>query len=149
MEERLIGANTLKEVFPELPGPEKFEGLLESFTEKTDRFAVLVLRIDDFDKTLDHLGENITSSLVLSVARIIDRMSKTIPMIWGRLSQEDFGCLCRDMDETSGLELAKEIQNHVRTKLAAHEYPREIEFVNELPLTTTGKLIRRELRKIA
>ena len=42
--------------------------------------------------------------------------------------------------------LAAEIQQHVRTRLSAHEYPREIEFVDELPLTTTGKVIRRLLR---
>jgi acetyl-CoA synthetase len=30
-----------------------------------------------------------------------------------------------------------------------HEYPREIEFVDALPLTTTGKVIRRELREKA
>jgi acetyl-CoA synthetase len=27
-----------------------------------------------------------------------------------------------------------------------HEYPREVEFIDALPLTTTGKVIRRELR---
>ena len=43
-------------------------------------------------------------------------------------------------------ELAAEIQAHVRTRLSAHEYPREIAFVDELPLTTTGKVIRRLLR---
>jgi acetyl-CoA synthetase len=42
--------------------------------------------------------------------------------------------------------LAREIQTHVKTRLAAHEYPREIAFVDELPMTTTGKIIRRELR---
>ncbi len=42
--------------------------------------------------------------------------------------------------------LAREIQNYVRTKLAAHEYPRHVAFVTELPMTTTGKIIRRELR---
>ena len=42
--------------------------------------------------------------------------------------------------------LARDIQAHVKTRLAAHEYPREIAFVSELPLTTTGKIIRRELR---
>jgi acetyl-CoA synthetase len=42
--------------------------------------------------------------------------------------------------------LKKELQNHVKRHLAAHEYPREIYFVPELPLTTTGKIIRRELR---
>jgi acetyl-CoA synthetase len=42
--------------------------------------------------------------------------------------------------------LAQAIQVHVRARLAAHEYPREIEFVAELPLTATGKIVRRELR---
>jgi acetyl-CoA synthetase len=43
--------------------------------------------------------------------------------------------------------LAREIQQHVKVRLAAHEYPRQIEFVDCLPLTTTGKIIRRELRE--
>jgi len=43
-------------------------------------------------------------------------------------------------------DLAAAIAGHVRTHLAAHEYPREIDFVDELPMTTTGKIIRRELR---
>ena len=33
-----------------------------------------------------------------------------------------------------------------KTKLAEHEYPRIIEFVNDLPMTTTGKIIRKTLR---
>ena len=43
-------------------------------------------------------------------------------------------------------DLAAEISAFVRTRLSAHEYPREIAFVDALPLTTTGKIIRRELR---
>lgn len=46
-------------------------------------------------------------------------------------------------------DLAREIQEHVRKRLSAHEYPREIEFVDALPLTTTGKVIRRLLREQA
>jgi acetyl-CoA synthetase len=42
--------------------------------------------------------------------------------------------------------LKKEIADFVKARLSAHEYPREIEFVTELPMTTTGKIIRRELR---
>ena len=42
--------------------------------------------------------------------------------------------------------LARAIQDHVRTRLAAHEYPREVEFIDALPLTATGKIMRRELR---
>ncbi len=42
--------------------------------------------------------------------------------------------------------LAVEIQDFVRTKLSAHEYPREVAFIDSLPMTTTGKVIRRLLR---
>lgn len=43
-------------------------------------------------------------------------------------------------------ELAKQIQSYVRERLSAHAFPREIAFRTELPLTTSGKIIRRELR---
>ncbi|HBY98819.1 MAG TPA: AMP-dependent synthetase [Chloroflexi bacterium] len=46
-----------------------------------------------------------------------------------------------------GEELARSIQDFVKTRLAAHEYPREIAFVESLPMTATGKIMRRELRK--
>lgn len=43
-------------------------------------------------------------------------------------------------------DLADEIRQHVRSRLAAYEYPREVEFLDELPTTTTGKVRRRDLR---
>jgi acetyl-CoA synthetase len=43
-------------------------------------------------------------------------------------------------------ELAREIQDFVKVKLAAHEYPRHVEFTETLPMTATGKVLRRELR---
>ena len=43
--------------------------------------------------------------------------------------------------------LADEISQSVRTRLAAYEYPRIVEFIAELPLTTTGKVRRNELRQ--
>jgi len=43
--------------------------------------------------------------------------------------------------------LVEDIQKHVRARLAPYEYPREIEFVDALPMTTTGKVQRKELRK--
>lgn len=43
-------------------------------------------------------------------------------------------------------ELAETLRLHVRQRLAAHAYPREIEFVNELPKTPSGKLQRFILR---
>ncbi len=46
-------------------------------------------------------------------------------------------------DET----LARDIQRSVATRLAGHLYPRQVEFVEALPQTTTGKIMRGELRR--
>ena len=43
-------------------------------------------------------------------------------------------------------QLVDEIRNFVRDHLAKHEVPRDVEFVTALPMTTTGKIMRRELR---
>jgi acetyl-CoA synthetase len=42
--------------------------------------------------------------------------------------------------------LIEQIQQHVKQRLAAHEYPREFEFIDEFPMTVTGKVRRRDLR---
>jgi acetyl-CoA synthetase len=52
-------------------------------------------------------------------------------------------------DQTASDALAAEIQGFVRTRLSAHEYPREVAFIDALPMTTTGKIIRRLLRERA
>ncbi len=43
-------------------------------------------------------------------------------------------------------ELVEQLQQHVRGLLAPYEYPKEIEFIDTLPMTTTGKVQRRVLR---
>ncbi|MEM1099905.1 MAG: AMP-binding protein [Pseudomonadota bacterium] len=42
--------------------------------------------------------------------------------------------------------LAVEIAQFVKARLAAHEYPRVVRFIDDMPMTTTGKIIRRHLR---
>jgi len=44
------------------------------------------------------------------------------------------------------LNLIAALQEHVKGKLAPYEYPKEIEFIDQLPTTTTGKVQRRVLR---
>lgn len=44
--------------------------------------------------------------------------------------------------------LVDDIKDSVRTRLAAHEYPRIVEFIDELPMTTTGKVRRVVLREM-
>jgi acetyl-CoA synthetase len=47
----------------------------------------------------------------------------------------------------AGEDLAAELKGLVKNRLGAHEYPREIEFVDELPMTPTGKIRRNVLRQ--
>jgi acetyl-CoA synthetase len=44
---------------------------------------------------------------------------------------------------------ASELQDWVRERLASYSYPREITFLKELPMTVTGKVIRRMLKQMA
>ena len=49
----------------------------------------------------------------------------------------------------SGPDLAVELQDHVKRTIAPYKYPREVQFVNELPKTGTGKIQRFRLREMA
>jgi 2-aminobenzoate-CoA ligase len=49
-------------------------------------------------------------------------------------------------DTAPSEELVAELQTHAKSQIAPYKYPREIEFVEELPKTATGKLRRSELR---
>ncbi|WPE21707.1 AMP-binding protein [Shinella zoogloeoides] len=51
--------------------------------------------------------------------------------------------------ETPSPALAADIREWVKSRLSMHEYPREVDFVDSLPLTTSGKVIRHLLRKQA
>ena len=41
---------------------------------------------------------------------------------------------------------AEELQGWVKDRLAAYSYPREVAFLDALPMTVTGKVIRKELK---
>ena len=52
-------------------------------------------------------------------------------------------------DATAGTpELIKELQSHVKEWTAPYKYPRKIEFINDLPKTSSGKIRRVELREL-
>ncbi|WP_226482717.1 acyl-CoA synthetase [Natrinema amylolyticum] len=56
-----------------------------------------------------------------------------------------FVVLAADVDASDSMK--ETLQDHVRSQLAKYQYPREIEFVDELPKTTTGKVRRLDLRE--
>lgn len=45
-------------------------------------------------------------------------------------------------------DLVAALQAHVKTRLGPHEYPREVAFIQSLPMTATGKIMRRELKRL-
>jgi len=49
---------------------------------------------------------------------------------------------------TGDSSLVDELRAHVRTRLAAHEVPQQVRFLDDLPRTTTGKILRRTLRDL-
>lgn len=53
--------------------------------------------------------------------------------------------LTRDYEPSDAL--IKELQDHVKHATAPYKYPRIIEFVDELPKTTSGKIRRVEIRE--
>ena len=73
-------------------------------------------------------GALIKAYVVLSPAAVVERGQASVSrMAW----------------ETR---LMIDLQRHVKGKLAPYEYPKEVEFVDALPMTTTGKIQRRVLR---
>ena len=52
-------------------------------------------------------------------------------------------------DVAPSVALAGALKTHVKQRLAQYAYPREIGFLDALPMTVTGKVIRKELRKRA
>ena len=76
---------------------------------------------------------------MLSV-RVRPALARVVDPVAGRL-------LRAGVSPGAGLE--EEIRDFVRTRLAAYEYPRRIAFVDELPMTATGKIMRRVLRQRA
>ena len=56
--------------------------------------------------------------------------------------------ILRDKTQQGTDELIKELQDYVKTITAPYKYPREIEFIHELPKTASGKIRRIELRQL-
>ena len=59
-----------------------------------------------------------------------------------------FVVLTPDFSSRRRAELTAILQEHVRARLAPYKYPKEIEYVDALPMTTTGKIQRRVLRQL-
>ena len=64
-----------------------------------------------------------------------------------KLGDYAFPCFVLSKEYKPSEVLSKELQEHVKKTTAPYKYPRIIEYVEELPKTISGKILRRELRK--
>ncbi|WP_319481585.1 AMP-binding protein [uncultured Draconibacterium sp.] len=113
-----------------------------------DGYLWFVGRADDVIKSSGYrIGPFEVESALMTHPAVIECAITGIPdEIRGQIVKATV-VLAPDYKERAGDELAKELQNHVKEVTAPYKYPRQIEFVDELPKTISGKIRRVEIRE--
>ncbi|WP_205519472.1 acyl-CoA synthetase [Pyxidicoccus caerfyrddinensis] len=110
-----------------------------------DGYFWFVGRSDDVIKTSGYrVGPFEVESALLEHAAVAE--SAVIGVPDDKIGQRIKAYVVLAPGHTASQELAKELQEHVKHTTAPYKYPREIEFVTELPKTVSGKIRRAELR---
>lgn len=114
-------------------------------TEDTDGYLWFSSRKDDVIMSMGYrigpgeIEESLLGHPAVAMAAVVgepDEMRGQVPAAY---------VVLREGHQPSPI-LTAELQHHVRTRLAGHEVPRSITYVDALPRTTTGKIMRRALR---
>ncbi|WP_395844599.1 acyl-CoA synthetase [Cystobacter fuscus] len=113
-----------------------------------DGYFWFVGRRDDVVKTSGYrVGPFEVESALLEHAAVVESAVVGVPD--ERLGQRLKAYVVLARGFTGSEALASELQEHVKRTTAPYKYPREIEFVTELPKTVSGKIRRNELRALA
>nr|WP_319999681.1 AMP-binding protein [uncultured Draconibacterium sp.] len=113
-----------------------------------DGYLWFVGRADDVIKSSGYrIGPFEVESALMTHPAVIECAITGVPdEIRGQIVKATV-VLAPNYKDRAGDELAKELQNHVKEVTAPYKYPRQIEFVNELPKTISGKIRRVEIRE--
>ncbi|WP_372647668.1 AMP-binding protein [Draconibacterium sp.] len=113
-----------------------------------DGYLWFVGRADDVIKSSGYrIGPFEVESALMTHPAVVECAITGIPdEIRGQIVKATV-VLAPDYKERAGDELVKELQNHVKEVTAPYKYPRQIEFVDELPKTISGKIRRVEIRQ--
>ncbi|MCP3104456.1 AMP-binding protein [Myxococcus sp. K15C18031901] len=110
-----------------------------------DGYFYFVGRADDVIKTSGYrVGPFEVESALLEHAAVAE--SAVIGVPDDKLGQKVKAFVVLAPGHAPSQELAKELQEHVKRVTAPYKYPRDVEFVTELPKTVSGKIRRAELR---
>ncbi len=113
-----------------------------------DGYFWFVGRADDIIKSSGYrIGPFEVESALIEHEAVVECAVVGVPdpkMVRGEIVKA-FIVLSKEFEPSKSL--TKELQEHVKRLTAPYKYPRIIEYVNELPKTISGKILRRELRK--
>ncbi len=123
-----------------------FTGDLAFFDE--DGYYWFVGRADDVIKSSGYrIGPFEVESALMTHPSVVECAITGVPdPIRGEVVKATI-VLAKEWKDKAGEELIIELQNHVKRETAPYKYPRVIDFVDELPKTTSGKIRRVEIRK--
>lgn len=116
-------------------------------TRDEDGYFWFVGRADDVIKSSGYrIGPFEVESSLMTHPAVVECAITGVPdPIRGQIVKATI-VLAEDWKGKAGDELIKELQNHVKHTTAPYKYPRQIEFVDELPKTISGKIRRVEIR---
>jgi benzoate-CoA ligase len=120
----------------------------DSYRQDSDGFLWHVGRSDDLIKVSGQYVSPVeVESALVAHAAVVEAAVVGEPDEHGLTKPRAFVVLAAGA-RASG-ELAAELQQFVKARLAPHKYPRRVDFVDELPKTATGKIRRHVLREKA
>ncbi len=116
-------------------------------TRDEDGYFWFVGRADDVIKSSGYrIGPFEVESSLMSHPAVVECAITGVPdPIRGQIVKATI-VLAEEWKDRIGDDLVKELQNHVKETTAPYKYPRQIEFVDELPKTISGKIRRVEIR---
>lgn len=116
-------------------------------TRDEDGYFWFVGRADDVIKSSGYrIGPFEVESSLMSYPAVVECAITGVPdPIRGQIVKATI-VLAEEWKDRIGDDLVKELQNHVKETTAPYKYPRQIEFVDELPKTISGKIRRVEIR---
>ena len=94
-------------------------------------------------QVMDQLGDDVLKPFLQDVIQF-PALMKTLPLVNPKLVLPILPKVGVKPDKA----LADSIRNYVKTRLEAHAYPRAVEFLKEMPMTKTGKILKQELRRM-
>lgn len=105
------GTEKLEDICPGLPAGTQAQTHFEAISRHHDRFAVLVIRIDDFYNIVERFGRNQASELIVSLALTAQRLGAESSMLCARPFEDRLAYLCPGLDQQGATALGRKIQD--------------------------------------